>query len=542
MRKSDPAITATKAIPAVQEKPIQIDRLVTGSVLITDPWGGELMRLLVVVLDAGWIALPTSACIGGNQWEFRSQVGASVSFAGGLWMEGDIIGLWQLETVEGYEGPPLKPWEAAVPLQWLSLQSGRRFESVKVTPLTEPGLFIQCQLPEFISGPGLFIQNNQVVGLTFGKEADGGFLLAENLDVFETYESTVADFYARTFAGGREEQFAMGLAMAEDRPVMERLKVLAGAFRLEPKLAIQDTPSYLNEAEIIRHLRFLVSQARNKDLAGQLFELFSVPVLRDINDLDLALDIVQAAVLGRGYEHAIQLTADLTDFFQEPAGHQAPSLLSLRLTLYQQFLHSRLEDGEIENGWQVFKEAKGVFPDDPVIHLIGVELLLADGNWQEAERLLYMMEYPRDLAEKVKRLGARISELKGQEGKIVIRFHPGSRLIPVTVLLNNTLEHNFFVDTGASFVTIPYDTATELGIAIDENSPRHHVSTAGGMIVARETTISSIELGGWVVEDVKALVIDIPAHPAAGLLGLNFLSRFRMDLDTNQGVLLLSPK
>jgi hypothetical protein len=38
------------------------------------------------------------------------------------------------------------------------------------------------------------------------------------------------------------------------------------------------------------------------------------------------------------------------------------------------------------------------------------------------------------------------------------------------------------------------------------------------------------------------LVLDIPNQPDWGLLGLNYLERFRMDMNTEEGVLLLEPR
>jgi predicted aspartyl protease len=54
-------------------------------------------------------------------------------------------------------------------------------------------------------------------------------------------------------------------------------------------------------------------------------------------------------------------------------------------------------------------------------------------------------------------------------------------------------------------------------------------------------TLFSITIGGWEVTDIKALVLDIPNQPDLGLLGLNYLQRFRMDMSTERGTLLLEP-
>ena len=196
----------------------------------------------------------------------------------------------------------------------------------------------------------------------------------------------------------------------------------------------------------------------------------------------------------------------------------------------------------MQGAWRAYRLGSRRLPDDPGIHLLGVQLALAENNWVEAEELLAQREYPASLRDKVQNLQNQISELKAQEGKIVINFTPGSRHIPVSAVLNRETTQNFIVDTGASMVTIPRSTAEYLGLAIDDRNPMRRVVTAGGVRFAPEVTVSSITIGGWEVNDVKALVLDIPDQPDLGLLGLNYLQNFRMDVDTEQGTLLLEPR
>jgi len=153
-----------------------------------------------------------------------------------------------------------------------------------------------------------------------------------------------------------------------------------------------------------------------------------------------------------------------------------------------------------------------------------------------------MREYPSSLNDKVRNLQTQISELKGQEGKIVINFAPGTRQIPLTAVLNGSANQKFIVDTGASLVTIPRSTADELGLEVGTGSPVRKVYTAGGVRYAPEVTLSSITVEGWEEADLKALVLDLPNQSEWGLLGMNYLRRFRMDINTENGVLSLEPR
>ena len=68
------------------------------------------------------------------------------------------------------------------------------------------------------------------------------------------------------------------------------------------------------------------------------------------------------------------------------------------------------------------------------------------------------------------------------------------------------------------------------------------IYTAGGIKRAHGVVLSSIELQGQAINDIKALVVDLPNQPEVGLLGLNYLRRFRMNLNTNEGIFTLEPR
>ena len=61
-------------------------------------------------------------------------------------------------------------------------------------------------------------------------------------------------------------------------------------------------------------------------------------------------------------------------------------------------------------------------------------------------------------------------------------------------------------------------------------------------MIVPEVVFSSIEVGGWTTHNVKALVLDIPNHPGLGLLGLNYLRRFHMEINDREGVFFLKPR
>jgi clan AA aspartic protease (TIGR02281 family) len=254
------------------------------------------------------------------------------------------------------------------------------------------------------------------------------------------------------------------------------------------------------------------------------------------------LDVVVLRAEIDGQEGAINLMETAIETMSPKNDQEGTQLNELHSRLYQNWLNSLLDGGDTRAGWQVYARGGQQLPDDLNIYLFGVKLALAENDWETAERLLAAKDYPPALSNEVRGLQSIISELKGQESKIVIRFAPGTRQIPVTASLNREVAQDFIVDTGASMVTIPFSTVRTLGIVISVRNPRRKVYTASGELFAPEVVLDSITLEGFEVNNVRALVMDLPNQPGMGLLGLNYLRRFRMDLNTDDGLLMLAPR
>jgi clan AA aspartic protease (TIGR02281 family) len=107
-------------------------------------------------------------------------------------------------------------------------------------------------------------------------------------------------------------------------------------------------------------------------------------------------------------------------------------------------------------------------------------------------------------------------------------------------LLNRRVKCNFVVDTGASFTLIGRGTARDLGITIDEYTPFIPIATASDIILTPLVTLKSVLVGQAEVEDVEALIYNMPAEKE-GLLGNSFLGKFRVDLDSVNSKMTLHP-
>lgn len=108
-------------------------------------------------------------------------------------------------------------------------------------------------------------------------------------------------------------------------------------------------------------------------------------------------------------------------------------------------------------------------------------------------------------------------------GTVVLRRQPRSGQFETSGLVNG-VDTEFLVDTGASFVVLPFADAERLGYTEDDLNYVMQVSTANGTTFVAPIRLNAIKLGDIVVNDIRAAVSK-PGELDQGLLGMNFLDR-----------------
>ncbi len=515
--------------------------LAVGNLIIEDIAGRPNIQTAAAMTAGGWVALPKRMCLGGYTWRLSLGNREALTIDEGLLEENDEIGLWYVALEQPIEGPALMPWTDVLPLEWVSLQSPNT--RIPITPqgINQQGYFANIQMLTPVTDPGVFVQEDRIVGWTFGDWAPGGFLWIGEEGANLQPRFRVDDFYRTTFANGREEEITKALALI-DRSDTERLQALANTFRFDPKLSQAETPPHLQSYRIVETMQSLIAKLVQQGQAREVAAVFDSRILSSTGDVSLLTTVVDATRQGYGYAEAIRLIEDTRNELAIADVNTQSQLAQLHVDLYRQWFDQSIQAGDLNTAWSIANAGSQNLPQDPSIHLLGVRAALAQGDWAEAERLLYAREYPAAFSDEINSLENDLAQLKSEENTVVIRFLAGSSTIPVDAVLNNNVSQNFIVDTGASIVTIPSTAVEELGLIMDNRNPLRQVYTAGGTTQAREIVLDSIEIGGWVTYNVKALVVDIPSQPNIGLLGLNFLNRFRMDLRSDEGVLILEPR
>jgi clan AA aspartic protease (TIGR02281 family) len=506
-------------------------------VRISDATGREIAALPAPVVGAGWVALPRQEVLGGATWEAELPDGRRVNISAGVQADQDTVGLWQLNEIGDLTPPPLAAWDPRLPLFWRPLISDDLFP-VTLGDCTHQIQFEQCPGTAAPATSGMLIQEGQVVGWTFDKSPPGRFLwtgaTGDNLQP----TLRVADFYRLSFADGREEQLLLAMEN-EELTTAERLAALTAAFGREPRLSADEQRGLFDEAPARARLHQLVDILLANGQPAVVADSFESRLLAQLNDADLCAKVASAGMEAYGGTYALSLMDEVLAWSPEEADKAVFEAIYHKLAL--QTLKALAADqavGQLQEQVEALSER---FGDDAAIYLYRVEAALLAGDLTLARELLAAASYPDDLQDRATALAARIDEAFSLSNAIVIPFTPGSGTIETHASLNGLLSQRFLVDTGASFTTIPSATADRLGLS--PGSARHRrVTTAAGTVTAWETRLASIVLADQPVTDLTVLVLDIPDHPDLGLLGMNFIHHFEVDLDNQKGQLLLRPR
>lgn len=118
------------------------------------------------------------------------------------------------------------------------------------------------------------------------------------------------------------------------------------------------------------------------------------------------------------------------------------------------------------------------------------------------------------------------------------RAHGGVLLVPC--LLNEAYRYWFLVDTGTAMTMVSIRVAEEMGLDVDHPARYTPIASVHKVAEAPVVRIDSLQVGGKRVTGMEVLVISLPPELRLdGLLGVNFLSRFRPTFEFDQDLIVL---
>lgn len=128
------------------------------------------------------------------------------------------------------------------------------------------------------------------------------------------------------------------------------------------------------------------------------------------------------------------------------------------------------------------------------------------------------------------------------EGEARINFSLNDNAMIAPAVFNGSVRRNVLIDTGSELVTITTKLARALGYDY-KNVRKAWFQTQSGPILAPVIKIERLAMGGAQVTGLQAAVIDFKGRgPVSAVAGMNFLSAFIFEIDTQkQSLTLTSP-
>jgi aspartyl protease family protein len=163
------------------------------------------------------------------------------------------------------------------------------------------------------------------------------------------------------------------------------------------------------------------------------------------------------------------------------------------------------------------------------------EVLAAIEQLSRATGTAYELSPSRFFLESQRRL--KLLEDAVQSDSVPITRKVGNALF-VMVVFNGDHTQEMIVDSGASMVSLPLETAAKLGIRPTESDPTLGMQLADGRTIqGKMVRIKSIRVGKFTLENVECSVLGPEAVNALPLLGMSFLGNFKFEIDAAAGTL-----
>jgi clan AA aspartic protease (TIGR02281 family) len=128
-----------------------------------------------------------------------------------------------------------------------------------------------------------------------------------------------------------------------------------------------------------------------------------------------------------------------------------------------------------------------------------------------------------------RRRADRIPGMSGYKGLLTVRCQ-----------VNEKYQGRFLVDTGATLTVISQKFAHEMKLDITHPIRQIQIASAHQMAQTPVVRLNSLQVGDKKVNNLEVLIVALPAALRVdGLLGVNFLEKFRVTFEFDQATLVL---
>lgn len=136
---------------------------------------------------------------------------------------------------------------------------------------------------------------------------------------------------------------------------------------------------------------------------------------------------------------------------------------------------------------------------------------------------------------------APAAEKSDAAGATTIRYTPGQRII-VDARINGDTATRLLLDTGADSTLISPLVLSAAGASLTRGGTAARIVGVTGTTDAQRVAVESIEIGEARVSGLQVVAHDMGQPGIDGLLGRDFLDRFKVTIDSATGVVTIAAK
>lgn len=129
----------------------------------------------------------------------------------------------------------------------------------------------------------------------------------------------------------------------------------------------------------------------------------------------------------------------------------------------------------------------------------------------------------------------------GAAGATTIAFKPGERIL-ADARINGRTPVRLLLDTGADRTVIAPRALVAAGVSITRGTTAGQIVGVTGSTDVQGVTLESLEVGEARVSRLAIISHDINQSGIDGLLGRDFLERFKVTIDSSRGQVTIAPK
>lgn len=191
--------------------------------------------------------------------------------------------------------------------------------------------------------------------------------------------------------------------------------------------------------------------------------------------------------------------------------------------------------GELNNAEQAYSEK--IFQARKMLDELhsNIDKSFADPQFKIALDVMHRnFEVPSDLnsSQVLRSLENRLVTFEEEVFQDSIDLEVGTNGSLFAMVSVNNQPIRMVVDSGATLITIPANTAKELNLDVPADAKIVNLALANGQrITARRIQLASVRVGEFEATEVDAVVLEPIAGSAQPLLGLSYLNRYKFELN-----------